>query len=61
MTDVHTSSRRILDNWLAHPPTEAYLDRGCAERIVERELFGGEHILVGETTLVWRGGIPGTA
>lgn len=31
------------------------------ERIVERELFGGEHILVGETTLVWRGGIPGTA
>lgn len=24
------------------------------ERIVERELFGGEYILVGETLLCWR-------
>lgn len=27
---LSTDATRVLDNWLAHPPTEAYLDRGCA-------------------------------
>ncbi len=27
---LSADATRVLDNWLAHPPSEAYLDRGCA-------------------------------